>query len=129
MASGKTKMILYLTEWFNWFTVVMVYYGLTLNADALIPGNVYLNNVIGGLIEFPTYIMCIIILHYFGRRLPLALMFIFSGAMLFISLALTEPEVVNERNPSLGLGFAKTQKFGFLPKLFFNQNPNRNPSF
>ena len=65
----------------------MVYYGLTLNADALIPGNVYLNNVIGGLIEFPTYIMCIIILHYFGRRLPLALMFIFSGAMLFISLA------------------------------------------
>ena len=37
--------------------------------------------------------------------------------------------VVNERNPSLGLGFAKTQKFGFLPKLFFNQNPNRNPSF
>ena len=79
----------------------MVYYGLTLNADALIPGNVYLNNVIGGLIEFPTYIMCIIILHYFGRRLPLALMFIFSGAMLFISLALTEPEVVNERNPSL----------------------------
>ena len=67
----------------------MVYYGLTLNADALIPGNVYLNNVIGGLIEFPTYIMCIIILHYFGRRLPLALMFIFSGAMLFFSLALT----------------------------------------
>ena len=37
--------------------------------------------------------------------------------------------LVNERNPSLGLGFAKTQKFGFLPKLFFNQNPNRNPSF
>ena len=38
-------------------------------------------------------------------------------------------EVVIQRNPSLGLGFAKTQKFGFLPKLFFNQNPNRNPSF
>ena len=87
-------MILYLTEWFNWFTVVMVYYGLTLNADALIPGNVYLNFSVGGLIEFPTYILCIIVLHYFGRRIPLALMFMSSGAILFISLALTEPKVL-----------------------------------
>ena len=39
-----------------------------------------------------------------------------------MSVTMFNTEVVNERNPSLGLGFAKTQKFGFLPKLFFNQN-------
>ena len=83
-----------LIEWFNWFTVVMVYYGLTLNADALIPGNVYLNYSVGGLIEFPTYVMCIIVLHYFGRRIPLAAMFIFSGTVLFLSLAFSDPQVL-----------------------------------
>ena len=28
-----------LIQYFNWFTVVLVYYGITLNADTLIPGN------------------------------------------------------------------------------------------
>ena len=27
-----------LIQYFNWFTVVLVYYGITLNADTLIPG-------------------------------------------------------------------------------------------
>ena len=81
-------------QWFNWFTVVMVYYGLSLNADSLIPGNIYINFSVSGLIEFPSYVMCIIVLHYFGRRIPLALMFLSTGIILFISLTLSDPTVL-----------------------------------
>ena len=47
----------------------------------------------------------------------------------FFMLMLMDFWIVNERNPSLGLGFAKTQKFGFLPKLFFNLVNERNHFF
>ena len=57
-----------LIQYFNWFTVVLVYYGLTLNADTLIPGNVYINFSVSGLIEIPSNIFCLVILHFFGRR-------------------------------------------------------------
>ena len=49
-----------LIQYFNWFTTAFVYYGLTLNADTLIPGNMYLNFCVSGLIEFPAYIFCLV---------------------------------------------------------------------
>ena len=81
-----------LIQWFNWFTVVLVYYGLTLNADSLIPGNVYINFSVGGLIEFPCYFLCILVLHYFGRRIPLALMFLSTGLFLLMTLGIGDDQ-------------------------------------
>ena len=81
-----------LIQWFNWFTVVLVYYGLTLNADSLIPGNVYINFSVGGLIEFPCYFICILVLHYFGRRIPLALMFLSTGLFLLMTLGIGDDQ-------------------------------------
>ena len=60
-----------LIQYFNWFTTAFVYYGLTLNADTLIPGNVYINFCVSGLIEFPAYILCLVVIHFLGRRIPL----------------------------------------------------------
>ena len=72
--------------------MVLVYYGLTLNADSLIPGNVYINFSVGGLIEFPCYFLCILVLHYFGRRIPLALMFLSTGLFLLMTLGIGDDQ-------------------------------------
>jgi hypothetical protein len=34
-----------------WFTASFVYYGLTLNSDVLIPGDLYVNFAVGGLVS------------------------------------------------------------------------------
>ena len=49
-----------LIQYFNWFTTALVYYGLTFGVDNLIPGNMYLNFSVSGLIEFPAYIFCLV---------------------------------------------------------------------
>lgn len=77
-----------LIQWFSWFTTSFVYYGITLNADTLIPGNVYINFMVSGLIEIPAYIACLVIIHFFGRRLPLALMYLSSFVILLITIAM-----------------------------------------
>ena len=47
-----------------------------------------MNTLVSGLIEFPAYGLCIILLSKFGRRIPLAFMyFLLSGSLLF-SLAI-----------------------------------------
>ncbi len=74
-----------LISMFNWFTVVFVYYGLTLSADTLIPGDMYLNTAVAGLIEIPAYLFCLIVVHFMGRRMPLAIMFIIGGTLLFVT--------------------------------------------
>lgn len=79
-----------LIQYFNWFTVVLVYYGLTLNADTLIPGNVYINFAVGGLSEIPAYIICLIVLHYFGRRIPLAIMYFSSSVLLLVTIGISD---------------------------------------
>ncbi len=71
-----------LVSWFIWFTNIFAYYGLTLNADTLIPGDIYVTTAISGLIEIPAYLSCMIVLHYMGRRLPLLLLFLTSGTLL-----------------------------------------------
>ena len=57
-----------LIQYFNWFTASFVYYALTLDSGELIPGNIYINFAVSGLIEFPAYTVSIFLLHYFGRR-------------------------------------------------------------
>ena len=45
----------------------MVYYGLSLNTGNL-GGNFYLNFTISGLVEFPAYTLCILLLDRIGRK-------------------------------------------------------------
>jgi len=47
--------------------VSMVYYGLSLNSGNL-GGNFYVNFTISGLVEFPAYTLCILLLDRVGRK-------------------------------------------------------------
>lgn len=48
--------------------IAMGYYGLSLNSDSL-GGNIFLNFVLGGLVEFPAYTVCFIC-NKLGRKGP-----------------------------------------------------------
>lgn len=56
---------------FNWFVTVFIYYALSLNVQDL-GGNLYLNNLISGLVEIPSIILCIYALKTSGRRTMLS---------------------------------------------------------
>ena len=72
----------------------------------MILGNVYINTSVGGLIEIPSYIVCLLTLHFLGRRLPLAIMFLASSLILFITIG------ISEDNPTAMLVVISLGKFG-----------------
>ncbi|CAG0890029.1 unnamed protein product [Cyprideis torosa] len=72
-----------LNMWYNWFTNSFVYYGLSLSGGSLV-SNVYLNIVLGGLVEIPAYILAIFLLLHKGRRLPLCLFEVVGGVCLLV---------------------------------------------
>jgi len=45
----------------------MLYYGLSYNVSSL-SGNIYVNNVINGAVEFLSYMVCIAFMDVVGRR-------------------------------------------------------------
>lgn len=51
----------------NWCVVSMVYYGLSLNSGNL-AGDFYLNFFLTGLVEFPAYTLCLVLLDRVGRK-------------------------------------------------------------
>ncbi|XP_061177668.1 organic cation transporter protein-like [Saccostrea echinata] len=52
---------------FNWMVVSMTYYGLSLNTGNL-GGDFYVNFLISGVVEFPAYGLCLILLDRWGRK-------------------------------------------------------------
>ena len=76
-----------LIQMYVWFTASFVYYGLTLNSDTLIPGDLYVNFAVGGLVEFPAYILTTLLLHFIGRRYPQSASYILCGLALLFNLA------------------------------------------
>ncbi|XP_054272402.1 organic cation transporter protein isoform X2 [Macrosteles quadrilineatus] len=81
-AIRRISLILYVV----WFSTYLVYYGLVLNLNNL-GGDVYVNSVISGAVEFPAILLSIFILLKLGRRLPLSLSLIGAG----IACLLTTP--------------------------------------
>ncbi|CAG0890269.1 unnamed protein product [Cyprideis torosa] len=69
--------------WYNWFTNSFVYYGLSLSGGSLV-SDVYLNIILGGLVEIPAYVLTIFLLLRKGRRLSLSAFEIVGGACLLI---------------------------------------------
>ena len=75
----RTKtLILY----FNWFVHSFAYYGLTTNRGALGGSDAYLNFPMSGLLEIPAYPAAIVLLLYFGRRVPYFSSMLLRGASL-----------------------------------------------
>ncbi|XP_024117860.2 solute carrier family 22 member 2, partial [Oryzias melastigma] len=69
---------------YNWFTSAVVYQGLIMRLGIL-GGNVYMDFLISGLVEFPAAFLILFTIERIGRRLPFASANIVAGASCFIT--------------------------------------------
>ncbi|TNN63953.1 Solute carrier family 22 member 2 [Liparis tanakae] len=69
---------------FNWFTSAVVYQGLIMRLGIL-GGNVYIDFLISGLVEFPAAFLILFTIERMGRRIPFASANIVAGAACFIT--------------------------------------------
>jgi len=76
-----------LAMYYLWFTNSFVYYGLTLNSGSLLPGSLHINFVIGGALEVVAYILTIVALIFFGRRISMSVTMVFGGLCLLLTPA------------------------------------------
>ena len=75
--------------YYIWFTNNLIYYGFSLNADSLIPGDLYINTIIGGSLELVAYTLSILCFLYLGRIVPMSLCMIFGGLSLLLTAVLS----------------------------------------
>uniref|UniRef100_A0A8C2WWN7 Solute carrier family 22 member 3 n=1 Tax=Cyclopterus lumpus TaxID=8103 RepID=A0A8C2WWN7_CYCLU len=69
---------------FNWFTTAVVYQGLIMRVG-IAGGNVYIDFLISGLVEFPAAFLILFTIERVGRRIPFASANIVAGAACFIT--------------------------------------------
>ncbi|KAK5903189.1 hypothetical protein CgunFtcFv8_006992 [Champsocephalus gunnari] len=69
---------------FNWFTSAVVYQGLIMRLGIL-GGNVYIDFLISGLLEFPAAFLILFTIERIGRRIPFASANIMAGAACLIT--------------------------------------------
>ncbi|XP_053344535.1 solute carrier family 22 member 2-like [Clarias gariepinus] len=74
---------------YNWFTSAVVYQGLVMRLGIL-GGNVYIDFLISGLVEFPAAFLILFTIDRIGRRLPFAAANIISGAACLITAFIPE---------------------------------------
>ncbi|XP_054474007.1 solute carrier family 22 member 2-like [Anoplopoma fimbria] len=69
---------------FNWFTTAVVYQGLIMRVG-IAGGNVYIDFLISGLVEFPAAFLILFTIERVGRRIPFSSANIVAGAACFIT--------------------------------------------
>ncbi|KAM4522743.1 solute carrier family 22 member 2-like [Odontesthes bonariensis] len=74
---------------YNWFTSAVVYQGLIMRLGIL-GGNVYIDFLISGLVEFPAAFLILFTIERIGRRLPFASANFVAGASCFITAFIPE---------------------------------------
>ncbi|XP_028252366.1 solute carrier family 22 member 2-like [Parambassis ranga] len=74
---------------YNWFTSAVVYQGLIMRLGIL-GGNVYIDFLISGLVEFPAALLILFTIERIGRRLPFAAANIVAGASCFITACIPD---------------------------------------
>ncbi|XP_072299571.1 solute carrier family 22 member 2-like [Eucyclogobius newberryi] len=74
---------------YNWFTSAVVYQGLIMRLGIL-GGNVYIDFLISGLVEFPAALLILVTIERIGRRLPFATANFVAGASCFITACIPD---------------------------------------
>ncbi|KAK2855939.1 hypothetical protein Q5P01_004674 [Channa striata] len=74
---------------FNWFTSAVVYQGLIMRLGIL-GGNIYVDFLISGLVEFPAAFLILLTIERIGRRLPFAAANVTAGASCFIAACIPD---------------------------------------
>jgi len=85
--SGTPLLMVTLNFCFQFITIVMVYYGLIFSAGDL-PGDIYMNNIINGLVEVAAYIPTFFLLQIWGRRVLLGGPLILAGVCMLLGMGL-----------------------------------------
>uniref|UniRef100_A0A0K2T5E1 Major facilitator superfamily (MFS) profile domain-containing protein n=1 Tax=Lepeophtheirus salmonis TaxID=72036 RepID=A0A0K2T5E1_LEPSM len=80
ISKSVTVIKISLIMFYNWFSITMVYYGLSLISVNL-GGNIYINFFLSGLVEIPSYIITFLLLSRLGRRWLLVVYSFMSGVM------------------------------------------------
>jgi len=104
-----------LVMFFLWFANSLIYYGMLLNAGTLLPGDIYINNFVSGVLEVLAYIITTLVFLYGGRRFPMSITMLFGGAALLLALiGYRDPNESNEDDKSgdtVKLAFGQLGKF------------------
>ena len=77
-----------------WFVNSLVYYGLSLNVKNL-GGNMYVNFVLAGLVEIPSYMLTVFLLHWSGCRKALFYFMLGAAGSCWMCMKLQEHENTN----------------------------------
>ena len=81
-----------LIMYYLWFTNNLVYYGFTLNAGKLFPGDLHINMLISAGLEFLAYTVSIFAFLFLGRRWSVSSFMSLGGLSLLLTLALDSKE-------------------------------------
>ena len=78
----------------SWFVNSHVYYGLSLNVKNL-GGNMYVNFILAGLVEIPSYGLTVFLLNWSGRRKSLFYFMMGAAASCYVCMKLQQQENTN----------------------------------
>ena len=78
-----------MTIFYQFIVIVAAYYGLSFSAGDL-PGDIYVNNVINGLVEVAAYVATFFLLNSLGRRALTAGPLLFAGVCMLFGMILTQ---------------------------------------
>lgn len=100
--------------YFTWFVNSFVYYGISLNIGDY-GGNLFINYFIAGLVEFPSYLFCVLAFRYIGRRpLTAALMYGSGLTCLIIIFLITSPYISLRITVAMIGKFFITSSYGLI---------------
>ena len=92
--TNSTTCIITLIMILSWFVNSHVYYGLSLNVKNL-GGNMYVNFVLAGLVEIPSYVLTVFLLNWSGRRKSLFYFMMGAAGSCWTCMKLQEQDSTN----------------------------------
>lgn len=104
--TNRSTCVLTLIMIVSWFVNSHVYYGLSLNVKNL-GGNMYVNFILAGLVEIPSYVLTVFLLNWSGRRKSLFYFMMGAAGSCYACMKLQQHERTNPAWLSTSAMFGK----------------------